>query len=275
MAKIAGEIDWLKTLEALVTAYEEIAAVRMQKIRNRVLENRDFLAGLNEIFTEVKFSYKRALVKYRLFQLKLKNGKKALVFVSANTGLYGDLIGRIFHELTGNLGSDKSEIVIIGQLGRHLFEEAYPKTPFTFFDLPDTFTDTSQTEKIKSFLLQFEEVVVYHGVFKNLVTQNIARTNITGGEETVSPASPLKTIFEPNLFAVLSYFENEAFASFLAQTLYEAQLARLSARIAVLSQTEDNLKKSLRLAFLQKEKERHRQNNRKQLEMLAYLPLCR
>jgi ATP synthase F1 gamma subunit len=272
MGQMSDEINWLKTLGALVVAYEEIAAVRMQRIRSQVLGNRDFLSELSTIFAEVKSSYKRALIRYRIIQKNLKNGRRALVFISANTGLYGDLVSRIFRELEKDLSG--GEVVIVGQQGRRLFTEAYPKVPFTFFDLPDTLASPSLAQKITDFLLPFEEVVIYYGVFKNLITQNILATNITGGEEAPAPQKgSLKTIFEPDLYTVLSYFESEIFTSFLIQTLYEAQLARLSARIAVLSQTEDNLKKNLKIALFEKERERHRENNRKQLEMLGCLPL--
>jgi len=273
MKKSSVEIGWLDSLQTLVTAYEEIAANRMQKIRHQVLTNREFMDELNDVFIKVKFSYKTALSRSKLSRLSRKNGRKALVFVAANTGLYGDLVSRIFKQLKEDYQTS-DEVVIIGHLGRTMAEGTNFKASFTYFDFPDAMVDLPAVKKICDYLNQFEEVIVYYGLFKNLITQEAVGKNITG-EGAVSPpvptGKPRQALFEPSLLEVLDYFETEVFASLLLHALYESQLSKFSARISILTQTEENIVKALKISYFERERERHQERNRKQLNMLANL----
>ena len=98
--EIAIQIDWLRNLKVLVETYETIAASSMRGIRNSVLQNRAFHTGLNRVFQDVIRAYRNEVAGFikknkigqeRALSLLEKNGKTALVFLSANTGLYGDL----------------------------------------------------------------------------------------------------------------------------------------------------------------------------------------
>ena len=51
------ELGRISTLQTLVRAYGEIAAIRMGKTRTSVLTNRDFLVQLNSVFEDVRASY--------------------------------------------------------------------------------------------------------------------------------------------------------------------------------------------------------------------------
>ena len=94
MKALTSEINYLTDLGKIIKAYEEIAASRMQNIRNEVVKNREFTGQLNRIFCTVKNSYQKELEKYKLMFLRQKNGKTARIFIAANTGLYGDMVYR-------------------------------------------------------------------------------------------------------------------------------------------------------------------------------------
>ena len=56
---IMEDLEALNSLKELAQSYEEIAVVRMQKIRDSVLKTRDFLARLSDVFVDLKSSYNR------------------------------------------------------------------------------------------------------------------------------------------------------------------------------------------------------------------------
>ena len=51
---INEDLEALNSLKELAQSYEEIAVVRMQQIKDSVLEARDFLAPLSDVFVDLK-----------------------------------------------------------------------------------------------------------------------------------------------------------------------------------------------------------------------------
>src|SRR5258708_39774535 len=95
---IFEELEALNSLKDLAESYEEIAVVRMQKIKDSVLKTRDFLADISDVFVDLKSSYAREIqdlmekIKkggHGLLPMLQKNNKTLLVYLSSNGGLYG------------------------------------------------------------------------------------------------------------------------------------------------------------------------------------------
>lgn len=272
MNKAAETIEYLTSLSGMVAAYEEIAANRMQKIRRNVLYNRDFMSELNNIFQQVRFSYRKQAEKYKIALSAGKTGQKARVFISANAGLYGDIVFRIFAVFLKDLREAGGEAVILGQVGKRLFEEAKIPCRVAYFEFPDTAIDALQVKKIIEFLRNYQTVIIYHGLFQNIIKQEVATSNITGDEfvpEPAETAKPIKIIFEPSLMALLDFFEKEIFVSLLVQMIHEAQLAKYSSRMASLDNATQNIEKAKKLAVYEESRERHRMINKKQMMLVA------
>src|SRR3989344_2471466 len=130
-----SEIEGLASIKMLVQTYEEIAAIRMRKIRAAVLQNRDFNAGIQEIFQELITSYRTELNKLMqkhkvknisALNLLPKNGKTVCVLLSANVGLYGDIIRRTYELFKKQIAAQLTDLVIVGRLGKALFQEDFP-----------------------------------------------------------------------------------------------------------------------------------------------------
>lgn len=273
MNKAAEQIEYLTSLAGMVAAYEEIAANRMQKIRRNVLYNRDFMSELSNIFQQVKFSYRKQAEKYKIALSAGKTGQKARVFISTNAGLYGDIVFRIFAVFLKDLREAGGEAVILGQVGKKLFEETKIPGRVAYFEFPDTAIDAPQVKKIIEFLRNYQTVIIYHGLFQNIIKQEVVASNITGDEFVPQSASwrtkPLKMIFEPSLMALLDFFEKEIFVSLFVQMIHEAQLAKYSSRMASLDNATQNIEKARRLAIYGANRERHRLINKKQMMLVA------
>ena len=57
----AGEIETLEYLRNIVETYEEVASIRMRRVKTSVLQNREFLEGISRIYYQVKYSYVREI----------------------------------------------------------------------------------------------------------------------------------------------------------------------------------------------------------------------
>jgi len=275
--------EFLNSLRIIMETYEEIAASRMQNIRNSVLQSRSFVLDINNIFQEVKSSYKKEL-ETLMKKKKIKdpqklsfikrNGKTLFVFLSSNTGLYGDIIRRTFNLFAEQFRKEKADAAIIGRVGYQQFKEEFAKVPFAYFDLPDNKIDSDSLGKIISFAVQYDKIVVFYGQFRNVIAQEALMLNISGD---LLPSSKLdaqvKYFFEPSLEKILEFFEKEIFSSIFQQIVLEAELAKFASRMVALDQATDNIRKKLKETIFQQERIRHQERNKKQIEALASISL--
>lgn len=285
---IKTEISDLNTLQLVTRAFTEIAAVRMRKTKNSVVLNRQFLQELDDVFSDVRASYARELI--RLGQKSRNkseegitflahNGKTVAVFLSANTGLYGDIIQRTSKTFLEEVrrSPEKTEVAIVGSLGMAMFKNEMPNHPFTFFEMSDTNITPSTIAQLIEHIVQYEEIQVYYPVFQSAVRQEPSRYTISA--ET--PLTELKTqqgrkdryIFEPGLKDILMFFERETFSSLMDQSIREAQLAKYAARIMTLDRSGENIKHKLKKLRLDKLKVEHRQKNKKQIELMSSITM--
>lgn len=283
--ELSAEIEYLSTLKNIMETYEEIAASRMQRIRSSVLQGRDFVFEINTIFQHVKHSYKRqveTLMKKRKnkdplkFSFLSRNGKILYVLVSANTGLYGNIIRRTYEAFLEHYRRQKADIAIIGKLGVQYFRQDFPKTSYTYFDFPDTSIDEESLKKITQFLIQYQQVIVFYEQFLNVVSQEPIATNISGDQLPWEQTGPeIKYLIEPSLEKVLQFFEKQIFASIFEQTLFESELAKFASRMVSLDSATSNSRTKLKQTIFLLDKLKHRTMNKKQAETVTGLMLLK
>lgn len=280
---IQTRIQELEVLRTVTRAYAEIASVRMIKIRGFVLKNREFLGSIDSIFRTVISSYQkevRELIKKSKdgenITFLAHNGKTVSVFLSANTGLYGDIVKKTFDSFIKDVGSTDVEVAIVGKLGSLLYEQTKPGSPYSYFDFPDYKVDNEALGEIIRHIVQYEEIRVYYGKFQSVVRQDptVYKINAVSTSDLESKSEEVKYekyIFEPTLEEILQFFETEIFASLFDQTMRESQLAKFASRIGAMSRATENINETLELAKIDKLKMMHERQNKKQLNSLAGL----
>lgn len=281
--EIEQDILDLNSLMELTRIYGEIASLRMKATRAKVLNSRGFIAAVNEVFQEVLASYKKEVLKIveskgvkrgQGVTLLAHNGKTVVVFLSSNTGLYGEIVRRTFELFIDDARKPENEITVVGKLGKTMYLSEAVNKPYTYFDLPDFGIDVSQLAALVRHLVQYERIIVYYGQFVNVLDQRPARfeisaqtllTNVSTGEEKRAR----DYLFEPHLERILQFFETEMFAGLLEQTVRESQLSKYASRILAMDNAQNNIGESLEETRLTKLKVVHREKNAKQLGRLA------
>jgi len=288
---IFEETERLSILRLLIETYEGIAAMTIRRIRNSVLQNREFYAGLADLFAEIKSAYKedvRSLMARRgigqaladgaaskSLSLIRRNGKTVYVLLSANTGLYGELIGKTFAMFLKNIRWSDADCVIIGKMGRALFEAAMPQKKITYFDFPDTHISSAELGEITQHLHQYAHVVVFHGSFRSFIDQHPVLSRVSGEERALGEAAraAVSYIFEPSLEDIMIFFESEIFASLLGQVFYESRLAKVASRLMLLDRASLNVDAALRSSFLKQRQAQRQLANKKQINALSGVAL--
>jgi ATP synthase F1 gamma subunit len=283
--ELTRETEFLTILRTILETYEEIAATRMSRIRSSVLASRDFLLEINAIFQQVKTSYKTQ-IEVLMKNSKIKdsskltfikrNGKTLYVFVSANTGLYGEIIRKTYDVFVEKLKKEPGDVAILGKLGLQIFKAEEMKTPLTYFEFPDNRMDNAILQRIVEHIIQYEKVLVFYEQFNNVVSQSPIVTNISGDPLPWEKGGPqAKYFFEPSLEKIMEFFEKEIFASIFQQTIFESELAKFAARMVSLDFASGNTKVRLKQVTLAKNRIKHQEENRKQLEKFASMSLWR
>ncbi len=280
------KLEQLQSLVVLVETYETIAGTSVRRIRNSVLANRAFHVGLNRMFREVTTAYKKE-VEYIMKKKKIKSKgehvslikrtkQTVLVLLSANTGLYGDVVHRTFTAFVGEIKRTQADAIIIGRMGKMFFEEIMPGSPFTYFEFPDNAISIENLKQITMFLAQYEKVVAFYAVFKNLLTQDVKASIISGAElpeEKFEEKPTQPYFFEPSLEEITVFFEKEIFASLLEQVFQESRLAKLASRMVLLDRAIINIEIELKRTVLEKQRVHHRIVNRQLIDSLSGVAL--
>jgi ATP synthase F1 gamma subunit len=279
------EGEFLTSLRTILETYEEIAATRMGRIRSSVLASRDFLLEINAIFQQVKASYKsqiELLMKSkrirdasRLTFIK-RNGKTLYVYISANTGLYGEIIRKTYDVFIDSLRKNPGDVAILGKLGMEFFKAEKMSVHTMYFDLSDSEIDNAAIRKIVEQIIRYEKVLVFYEQFNNVVSQTPIVTNISGDPLPWERGGPtVKYFFEPSLEKIMEFFEEEIFSSIFQQTIFESELAKFASRMVSLDYASENTKTKLKQVMNEKNKIKHLESNKRQLEKFASMKLWR
>ncbi len=255
-----NEFAVIGTLKTLAQAYEQISVMRIQRVRGSVLTTRDFLTGLADIYKDVKRSYRDEVerlqkhhknAKITLSGLE-KNGKTVSVLLSSNNKLYGDIVARVFNLFIQDIKKNpNTEIVIIGKVGKNMYNVSGVNRPATFFNLPDENVKLTDLSSIFKYVVQYEKILVYYGRFLNIISQEPAVSEISGEESLIDrplqntdeKADRTPYFFEPNLVKILGFFEDQVFASILKQVVDESELSRLASRIKSMEDSLGSIEK--------------------------------
>lgn len=287
---VLEELEALNSLKDLAESYEEIAVVRMQKIKDSVLKTREFLASLSDVYVDLKSSYGRE-IKALLDKMKegdkhilpslQKNGKALLVYLSSNGRLYGSVTQKTYKLfVTAVKESDqaKTDIVIIGHAGKEMYENSGIGRPFEYYEIPDTTVEIEHIKQLMKKFIIYEKVNVFYGKFGNVVKQSPINTSISGDnifetEVAEVVAREDRFIFEPTLEKILHFFETQIMANLFSQTLLENQLARHASRVSAMEEALIHIEEEAKKLHQEQTRIKHLMSNKKQLETIGGLLL--
>lgn len=283
---VLEELEALNSLKELAESYEEVAVVRMQKIKESVLKTRKFLSSLSDVFVDLKASYGREM-KELLEKVKKgdqnilttlqKNGKHLFVYLASNGKLYGSVTQktyRLFIAEVKKTDPKDADIVILGRAGKEMYDASGTTNPYSYFEIPDTSVDLSHIKTLMQLFLKYDQVNIFYGKFGNVVQQTPIETSISG-EDVFETEMPMQVpredrfIFEPTLEQILHFFETQIMANLFSQTLLENQLARHASRVSAMEEALVNIELEEKKLHQQQVRLKHLVQNKKQLETIS------
>ncbi len=277
----------LRDLKLVIDSYQEIAAGRMRRVKKSVLQNREFMAGLSDLYQRVLVTYKLDVTddkKRHTFRkskntkssLIQTNGKTVSVLISANTGLYGGLVKHVFDFFFKSVSTNKHDLVVIGRVGKVLCDTLLKGREYKFFEADDTGAKTEMVSQIASYLLNYENVIIYHGLYVSILEQKSVSTYVTGEALKIGEnkdAIELKCLIEPSIEEVLGFFEQQISSAIFEQTIFESSLSKFASRMVSLDVASDNINKLIEKVKFTGLKAKHQQDGFSQMESLSGITL--
>ena len=268
LKKIKEDLKAVSNIETITRTYQEIANLRMNEIRQKVLNNREFIEELSQVYTLAKKAYLAFFKKEKPF-IKPK-GERVVVFLSGNERFYGTLFSDIWRELLNYLAKNKADLAVVGRMGKYLAERSGFGYKMFYFELNDDKPEKNRLREIIDFIKNYEEIIIFHGRFQTILSQKVVQSNISGGVTLEEELEEVKSyLFEPSPEAVLEFFETELLSAFFNQTILEHRLSKYAARMVAMYQATENAKKRGRKLKIEQKKIERQLLNRKQIELFS------
>lgn len=254
--QIAGELAQIQTIGTLTGVFEEIASIRIAKIKDQVLASNRFFQELWQIYSQLRVETNtRAL---QALAARRTIDRTAHVLITSEGGLSGDIDQRVVRALKADYKSDKIDIIAIGYHGVTLLAQdgiAVKK----FFRLPSSDASVDVTPVIAQ-LTPYKHSEIYYQKFISLAQQKVEKIALLSAVKTLgetSPGegeviSPKEFIFEPSIEEVIVYLETVMMGIALGQTILESRLSQLASRFNAMSQAQDradDLERDMKRAY--------------------------
>lgn len=278
LKEIEENLKAVANIEAVTKTYQEIANLRMNKIRQEVLDNRDFIDELSRIYSLAKKSRttqtkEKGAVKNKKYYTGQKKQRVA-VFLSCNERFHGPLILNIWKELFDFLNKNKADLIVIGRIGKYLAERSGFGHRMFYLEMDD---DEPEKEKIKGFIesiRNYRQIIIFHGRFQTILSQKVTQSDISGGTIQERELDKIKDyLFEPSPEAVLDFFETELISAFLNQTILEHRLSRYATRMIAMHQATGSAKEKREQLEKERKKLKRQLSNKEQIEIFSGLQL--
>jgi F-type H+-transporting ATPase subunit gamma len=275
--EIKENLEMVSRIKNIASTYQDIANLRMNQIREKVLKNREFFNELLSTYQKVRSTYAPSLKKNRekKFFREVKK-EKIVLFLSANQSFYGTLIIDIWKKIQKYIEKNKTRLVVVGKTGKYLAENSGLGHKIIYFKMNDEKPEEKNIKEVLDFVKNYKNIIVFHGKYEKVLSQRPVMSEISGelplqkisiSKKNILPQTQESYIFEPSAEAILDFFENEIIAVLFNQTILEHQLARYASRVIAMHQANENAKKMKQKLLMTKNNLKKLKQNKKQIEL--------
>ena len=178
-------------------ALQQIAAMRMMALRDKVLASKRFVDEATEILRELnlykemvfKKDYaeadKKAFNKNKKLILEKKEENLSIIVVTSNQGLCGKYNAEIFKKLEGEImpAHPKADIFIIGNKGQeHYLTNKKYVYKFYPYDLPDNFASTDLL-RLTGIFPHYHRIIMVFSRYINTIKRDVTETMLVTNPE--------------------------------------------------------------------------------------------
>ncbi len=264
-------IEEFEAAEATAGALQDINAIRMQSIRVRFEKNRAFYDEMRELYRVVH----AGALRERSVAVPADKERVLLVAITSDRRFAGTLTRDIVSALITKLTEiPQATCLVVGRVGWQYFEQAgYASRGRQAIVTGDMPTREEFTFLLRRFA-QFDRVLVYYARFINSFRQEVAFEDITEypDEDDLSVESEEERasyFFEPEVPALLAFFDSQVRYVLFERVMLESDLARTAARFATMEEAQEHAYEALQSERTRRMREVAANSNAELLETFA------
>ena len=259
--EITIEINDAKNFHNLFEVYEELAAQKMQSIRDEILSFREYYTLLASISTEIGSDISNVIKK--------NTKQRVALLISSDKGLFGSAFNDTIKTFLANLENKKTDAYVVGSIGSELLKASGTKASYTVIP-----SDEQSLKDLWNILGKYQEINIFYLKFNSIARQNADIIHLAGDiipqskdDYVLDKTSKLSFLYEPSAFEVSQLFANKILAFLAEQTMKESDLAKYAARLMYLDGCIEKNKQHLhqytrKRMVLSKRQQNKRQNAR-------------
>ena len=254
--EVKNRIGSVKSTQQLTKAMKMVAAAKLKKAQDKVLQLRPYSKKLNEILSNLSDSINNELFKER------NVNKVLVVIVSSDKGLCGGFNSSLikeFKSFSNDNNFNNITVLPIGKKAYDFFKNSNFDLILDYWEELNEFSYEKSSEIcdfiISSFIeSRFDKVSIIYNEFKNVAVQKTVSENFLPviQEETKENDSNNNYIFEPQKNKIIDDLIPQTLKTQLLKSVLESNASEQGSRMTAMSQATDNageLLKELKLTY--------------------------
>ena len=254
--EVKNRIGSVKSTQQLTKAMKMVAAAKLKKAQDKVLQLRPYSKKLNEILSNLSDSINNELFKER------NVNKVLVVIVSSDKGLCGGFNSSLIKEFklfNNDNNFNNITVLPIGKKAYDFFKNSNFDLILDYWEELNEFSYEKSSEIcdfiISSFIeSRFDKVSIIYNEFKNVAVQKTVSENFLPviKEETKQNDSNNNYIFEPQKNKIIDDLIPQTLKTQLLKSVLESNASEQGSRMTAMSQATDNageLLKELKLTY--------------------------
>ena len=221
--------------EETAGALSDISALRMQAIRKRFEKNQLF-------FDEIRSLY--GIVRASAAQKEAEHVAERVLYiaVTANKRFAGTLARDTVDELARSLAKDeRATAFVIGRFGWQYFDTLGLSRRGRQILFAGEGPTPAEFRSLLAHAARYDRVFVLYGRFVNAFRQQVAMEEISQSPEPVAEGKE-SYLFEPEVDALLTFFNAQVRYALLERVMLESELARMAARFVTMEEASQRAK---------------------------------
>jgi ATP synthase F1 gamma subunit len=228
---IKRDFEQLRTIEDLTSVFEAIASIHIAQVRDKALSSTQFFNELWAIYRQL-----RADAKSGTALSIQRNGRSALVAITSDGGLIGDIDERIIQATLQEPQAGPVDLYLIGTHGASLLAQRNIRA-VKVFGTPDL-EKGENVRNLAKLLGAYNQATVYYQTYVSLMHQDVARIELfsavqTLAAETTGSGDVIASstyILEPSAKEIITFMESVMVEIALSQVVLESRLAQYASR---------------------------------------------
>lgn len=269
ISEIKDLIDESKAFKSIAQGYEEIASLKLKKIRTEVERNRVFLAEMSYVYEMVnKIAHAKGIV------IRPKNGQVLSIALTSNYRFYGNINNELMRFFIVNTSKYPTKRLVIGQTGISFLEGSRYFQSYEKFNFGQDIPIAEELKKLSDYLRNFSRVLVYYPQMKSVLHQNPSIKDVTAVpnvSKKMLEEDSVDFIFEPEIEKVIQFFDTQITTLLIEQSFLEAELARTASRLLSMDEAQNNAEDYIKENNIKLQIAKRSEKNIRLLEVLGCL----